>query len=86
VRIGQPADGQQHLVLLGLESGGFGGMIAAAEELADAIAQFGQGGVFRLANPSLHAQIISSYDINASPAMQARLRLHLGAFRPHLTW
>lgn len=59
VRMGKAANGEEHLVLLGFESGGFGGLIASAEELADAVAQFGQGGVFGLANCSFHCIIIS---------------------------
>lgn len=59
VRIGESADGQQHLVLLRLETRGFGSVIAAAEELPDPIAELGKRGVFRIVDSSFHAQIIS---------------------------
>jgi hypothetical protein len=41
VRVGEPADGQQHLILLRLKTGGFGRVIGAAQELADPASQFG---------------------------------------------
>ena len=59
VRIGKSANGQQHLVLLRLEAGGLSGVIAAAEELPDPVAEFGQRGVFSVADSSFHSQIIS---------------------------
>ena len=59
VWIGEPAEGQQHLVLLWLEPGGFRGQITAANELSDAVAQLRQRCVFRVANCSSHARSIS---------------------------
>lgn len=41
VRVGEPADGQQHLILLRLKTGGFGRLIAPAQELTDPASQFG---------------------------------------------
>ncbi len=55
VFVGELANRKKHLVLLGLEAGGFGGVITSAEELADTIAQFGQCGVFGVANLSSHS-------------------------------
>ena len=54
VFVGELANRKKHLVLLRFEAGGFGGVIAAAEELADTIAQFGQCGVFGVADLSSH--------------------------------
>ncbi len=59
VRVRQPADGQQHLVLLRLESGGFRGVIAASQELTDPVAQFRQRSIFGFADCSSHSKIIS---------------------------
>jgi|GEM_PF-2417026 len=50
----ESADGQQHLVLLRLEAGGFRRLIASAQELADSVAQSRQRGVFGLAYFSCH--------------------------------
>ena len=54
VWIGEPPEGQQHLVLLRLEPRGFRGQITAANELADAVPQLGQRCVFRFADFSSH--------------------------------
>lgn len=61
------ANGKEHLVLLGLESFGFSGTIAAPKKLANATAEFCQRGIFGIVNASSpHKSSISRYDINAS--------------------
>ena len=60
------ANGKEHLVLLGLESFGFSGTIAAPKKLANATAEFCQRGIFGIANASSHRSSISRCDINAS--------------------
>ena len=59
VWVGEPADGQQHLILLRLKTGGFGRVIAAAEELPDAATQLGQRAILGFADLSTHVRIIS---------------------------
>jgi hypothetical protein len=60
------ADRKKHLILLWFKAGPFGSSVATSKKLTDAIPQFSQCGVFRLADSFSHVFIISQYDINAS--------------------
>ena len=60
------ADRKKHLILLRFKAGLFGGIVATAKKLADAIAQFSQCVVLGIADSSSHVAIISQYDINAT--------------------
>ena len=70
VLVTESANGKKHLVLLRFEASGFGGVIAAPEKLADAMAQIGQCGVFGITDISSHALSLSPYDMHASSNIQ----------------
>jgi hypothetical protein len=43
--LGKAADNKQQLVLLGIDAGGAGGLLAEGEELPDLVPEFGQGAI-----------------------------------------
>ena len=69
--LGQPANGEQKQVLLGLESRGQGYFVALAEKLPDAVSQFSQGPVLPGGDLRRHSSkyivVRYTYQIDLSP-------------------
>jgi len=64
--LGKSANGEQQLVLLGIDTGGAGGLLAEREELPDLVPKFGQGPIIDARDWFRHGRIVPAEHRNAT--------------------